>query len=552
MDVDSVLILVKVIGMSLRRGMVLVFIKELAMKNESREELAKRVLMSDYVTERSEKRVVGGKEVEIVMYQGKHCDEYLVREVKSGRCSLFYKGIIQLSWKEVDGVRVGGFTVYEKGKALRSEDWKGLAGKEQRRVENCKNGLELVIEGNGVVYRGGFDDAESMKREGRGMEFDEESGRVLRCGVWKNDELFHIEKEFKSEEVMIEYDIDEGKSNLSLLNRHPVYEGGYVFDKEKREVLRNGDGCEIDINTGIAVREGTWERGELKESVELFDGWYVKKERNDPFDWGLRVADLRVEIHNRNEWENVSKRVTELVIPSKCCNEEEWSVFDVSELKWLKSIEIGDECFENVDEVKLIGMNRLKSVVIGKNCFTKKKNSEGNDPSRHFHLKNCERLRELKMGCCSFSDYSVCDIENVPSLEVIVMGDLDKYSVCFCYASLELKNFPSLKTVLFGDATFYYCSRAVFENLPELTSIQLGYNALYFNYGDESTELIMRNLPKLTSLTTLEGSGTFKYPRSITLEDMPSLTSVVLVKKSAFQYKNDIHTKNITPALDKY
>ena len=30
---DSVLILVKVIGMSLRRGMVLVFIKELAMKS---------------------------------------------------------------------------------------------------------------------------------------------------------------------------------------------------------------------------------------------------------------------------------------------------------------------------------------------------------------------------------------------------------------------------------------------------------------------------------------------------------------------------------------
>ena len=46
--------------------------------------------------------------------------------------------------------------------------------------------------------------------------------------------------------------------------------------------------------------------------------------------------------------------VTELVIPSKCCNEAGWTVFDVSELKRLKSIEIGDECFENVDEVKLI------------------------------------------------------------------------------------------------------------------------------------------------------------------------------------------------------
>ena len=132
--------------------------------------------------------------------------------------------------------------------------------------------------------------------------------------------------------------------------------------------------------------------------------------------------------------------VKELVIPSNCCNEAEWSVFDVSELKWLKSIEIGDECFENVNEVKLIGIHRLESVVIGKNSFTKKKNSWGEDPNRHFYLKNCERVRELKMGCYSFSDCDVCEIENVPSLEVIEMGTLDKVSNSFCHASLELKS----------------------------------------------------------------------------------------------------------------
>ena len=397
--------------------------------------------MDGYVTQHSEKRTVNGEEVEIVTYQGEHCDEYLVKEVKSGRCSLFYKGILKLSWGEVNGVRTGGFTVYEKGKALRSEDWNQLGGKEHRYVENCRNGLELVVEGNGVVFRGGFDDVDSMKREGRGMEYDETSGRVLRCGMWKNDELFQIEKECESDEVMIEYAIEEGMENVSLLNRHPIYEGGYVFDEEKSEVLRHGEGCEIDINTGMAVKEGVWERGVLKESVELFDGWYVKREGNVVFDWGLtEKGDLRVEIHNWNEWENVSKRVTELVIPSICCDEAEWSVFDVSELKWLKSIEIGDECFENVNEVKLIGVNRLERVVIGKNSFTKKKNNAGNDPNRHFYLKDCERLRELKMGCYSFSDYSVCDIENLPSLEVIEMGDLNEVSGNFLWASLELKS----------------------------------------------------------------------------------------------------------------
>ena len=401
----------------------------------------KRVLLDGYVTERNEKRVVNGVETEIMTYQGDHCDEYLVREVGSGRCSLFYKGILKLSWKEVNGTRTDGFTVYEKGKALRSEDWNGLTGKEHRSIENCKNGLELVIEGNGVVYRGGFDDVESMKREGRGMEFDEKSGRVLRCGVWKNDELFQMEKECESEDVMIEYAIEEGMENVSLLNRHPVYEGGYVFDEEKRELLRNGYGCEI--GGGVAVREGTWERGELKESVGLYDGWYVKRKGNEVLKEvhnEVKVEDLRVEIHNWNEWEGVNKRVAELVIPAKCCNEAEWSMFDVSGLKCLKSIEIGDECFENVNEVTLIGLDQLESVVIGKKCFTKKKDGCGNEPNRHFYLKDCERVRELKMGHYSFSDYSVCEIENVPSLEVIEMGELNQWSGNFYYASLELKS----------------------------------------------------------------------------------------------------------------
>ena len=132
--------------------------------------------------------------------------------------------------------------------------------------------------------------------------------------------------------------------------------------------------------------------------------------------------------------------MTLLVIPSNCCNEAEWSVFDVSELKWLKSIEIGDDCFGNVEEVKLIGLKQLESVVIGKNSFTKYKNDTGDDATRHFYLKNCERVRELKMSCFSFSDYAVCEIKNVDSLEVIEMGDLNEKSGNFFYASLELKS----------------------------------------------------------------------------------------------------------------
>ncbi len=36
----------------------------------------------------------------------------------------------------------------------------------------------------------------------------------------------------------------------------------------------------------------------------------------------------------------------------------------------LRLFEVGDECFENVEEVKLIGLNELERVVIGKKSFT--------------------------------------------------------------------------------------------------------------------------------------------------------------------------------------
>ena len=122
------------------------------------------------------------------------------------------------------------------------------------------------------------------------------------------------------------------------------------------------------------------------------------------------------------------------------CNDERVEKWDLTSCPWLKSIEINDECFENVKEVKLIGLHQLERVMIGKNCFTKQKNNAGNDSSRHFYLKDCERLRELKTGCCSFSDYSVCEIENVPSLEVIEIGELKEESECFWCASLEMKS----------------------------------------------------------------------------------------------------------------
>ena len=136
----------------------------------------------------------------------------------------------------------------------------------------------------------------------------------------------------------------------------------------------------------------------------------------------------------------VRRGSSEIVIGNGECDGYVWSVLDMSVYRGLKRLEIGDYNFENVRGLRLIGLSELESVEIGEKCFTQYRNWYVNDPNRHFYLKNCPKLKSLKMGRYSFSDYTVIEIENVDALEVIEIGDVNEYSNNFRYASLELKS----------------------------------------------------------------------------------------------------------------
>ena len=118
----------------------------------------------------------------------------------------------------------------------------------------------------------------------------------------------------------------------------------------------------------------------------------------------------------------------------------DFSVLDLTRFSKLESLVIGDNCFSYVTEVKMVGLKALESVEIGMNSFTQHKNDYGNDSNRHFYVKNSPKLKSLKIGLFSFSDYTVCEIENVDALEVIEMGDVNEVSYNFRSASLELKS----------------------------------------------------------------------------------------------------------------
>ena len=178
-------------------------------------------------------------------------------------------------------------------------------------------------------------------------------------------------------------------------------------------------------------------RREEEEKKKREEEERKKEEEEKQREEMMALAKATVNVKCVEDLKNANCYVGVIVIASNCCNDSELSVFDLSRFLNLTELIVGDDCFENVKEVKLIGLSQLESVVIGKHCF---RNILSNDPNRHFYLKNCKRLRELKIGCCSFYGYSVCEIENVPSLEVIEMGELNEESENFYHASLELKS----------------------------------------------------------------------------------------------------------------
>ena len=217
---------------------------------------------------------------------------------------------------------------------------------------------------------------------------------------------------------------------------------GVLYDSENRMVyegFRIGDvnvcyGTQYYSDIGVIEYEGEWFEGKRwgrgvhydRTGKTVFEGEWHNDEH----------LSKHMVLNVRNQ-QVLNSHIEELVVQDSSCNGMEWRVLDLSIMSHLRLLEVGDECFEKVNEVKLVGLNQLERVVIGQYCFTR---GAEYIPNAHFYLKNCERLRELKIGPHSLSDYSVCLIENLPSLEVIEIGEPREWSHNFWRASLELKS----------------------------------------------------------------------------------------------------------------
>ena len=139
---------------------------------------------------------------------------------------------------------------------------------------------------------------------------------------------------------------------------------------------------------------------------------------------------------------------------------DEWATtyFPFNQFRNLKSLEVGQRCFMNVEQVFLTDMMNLESVRFGDQAFSEYSNAWNEDilHTTEFVVRNCPNLRQMVFNPHAFSDYYICSISNLPSLHSLLFGSEDGMSDCFTQCPrLVLEGFPELEKLHFGGQSFF-------------------------------------------------------------------------------------------------
>ena len=320
-------------------------------------------------------------------------------------------GNIVLRGEVKRGKEVGMWIEYDNDE---NEIWRGFYRNGKRysiltKHKGMKGFFKEKNENGELLSVSEYDD-EWMKN---GKCFEYEGGRVVRECEYKNGRM-RVLREWK--EVMIEYDV----------NGMRVYEGEFEGDMMKGFV-REGEGCEFGIDGESALYYGGWKNGLRDGYGSEFKGLnpvYIGEWKNGMKHGSGEELNENEEVVRRGKW---IEGEYDGIKRFKSDYGSDLDIFDSDCLKGIEKLEIENDCFLRVNEFVLDGLNELKSVIIGQNCF------KLNDKNRRSKcvIMNCNQLCQVQIGCSSFWSYQSFELKNLPSLVSI---QLDGFSFYDCHS----------------------------------------------------------------------------------------------------------------------
>ena len=140
----------------------------------------------------------------------------------------------------------------------------------------------------------------------------------------------------------------------------------------------------------------------------------------------------RYTVNNWNSYLSIPLYVTALTVTDNSCNDNNITVVDLSSFKFLRSVVIGNSCFQYVQLFSIVGLNWLESVRIGEYSF-------GSDGSlwegSEFKIVNCPQLKSLSIGGRSFGRYNGFELSHLPQLKSVeIVSDRYNNGYGFRYA----------------------------------------------------------------------------------------------------------------------
>ena len=103
----------------------------------------------------------------------------------------------------------------------------------------------------------------------------------------------------------------------------------------------------------------------------------------------------RVIVKNDDDFLLLDESVELIEVKKGVCNDEVFEEWGMDEYVRLRELIVGDECFQFVKDLRIVGLNALEKVEIGKQCFYKASGGV-------FEMRECEKLKSVKIGDCSF------------------------------------------------------------------------------------------------------------------------------------------------------
>ena len=151
------------------------------------------------------------------------------------------------------------------------------------------------------------------------------------------------------------------------------------------------------------------------------------------------------------EWNALPMNVKSITV--KKCEDYQNEVLDLSRFAELEALTIGDGCFNYVSKVSVVGLKKLKSVVIGANSFQ----NESNDSE--LIVSDCPELVSLSVGSQSFKGFKGFTVSEVTALKTITIEN-----DCFKECNLLLKDLKSMESLRIGVNSFEKSRHTVIES----------------------------------------------------------------------------------------